>query len=121
MNKEKTYNLTVFAKFSLGRFPVVEMRLGPKGDDCVNIAGTCIHTHTHTHTKPPSFTARNGYNNKMVLVIGVVWMSSHASCRHEFSSSEIFECFQIFIRYRRSLVQLTLWISLKVGDVTITG
>lgn len=48
MKKEKTYNLTVFAKFSLGRFPVVEMRLGPKGDDCVNIAGTCIYTPTHT-------------------------------------------------------------------------
>lgn len=54
MKKEKTYNLTVFAKFSLGRFPVVEMRLGPKGDDCVNIAGTCIHTPTHTHTHPPN-------------------------------------------------------------------
>lgn len=50
MKKEKTYNLTVFAKFSLGRFPVVEMRLGPKGDDCINLVGTYIHVLAHTHT-----------------------------------------------------------------------
>lgn len=52
MKKEKTYNLTVFAKFSLGRFPVVEMRLGPKGDDCINLVGTYIHVLAHTHTEP---------------------------------------------------------------------
>lgn len=41
-------------------------------------------------------------------------------CRCGFPSSEIFERFQFFVRYRRGLVPLTLWISLKVGDVSIT-
>jgi hypothetical protein len=33
-----------FCEFSLGRFPVVEMRLGSKGDDCIDLSGTGIHT-----------------------------------------------------------------------------
>lgn len=44
--KEKTYSLTGFAKLSLGRFPVIEMRLGSKDDVSVDLAGTGIHTPT---------------------------------------------------------------------------
>lgn len=72
MKKEKTYSLTIFANFPLGRFPVVEMRLGSKGDDYVDFAGTWMHIPNLLVSQQETET----YKEKKVLLTGVMWMFS---------------------------------------------